>query len=210
VVDFRCEQAGALGRLAADRGRGQITRAVRARLRARKSRSRRQALERGAERRLNDYFITDRQRQRLREHTTAKDHGTVGAVCLDTHGVLAAATSTGGITAQPPGRVGDTPLIGAGTWADKRVAVSCTGTGEAFIRAGAAARLATLVECGASLVEAADRVLADVSALGGSGGLIAVDASGHTATPYTTETLLHAVWRSGSNPNVRIPRPAPH
>lgn len=168
----------------------------------------RHALERGAERRLNDYFITDRQRQRLRDRTAINEHGTVGAVCLDTHGVLAAATSTGGITAQPPGRVGDTPLIGAGTWADDHVAVSCSGDGEAFSRAGAAARLATLVECGTELAQAADRVLADVTALGGAGGLIAVDASGNVATPSTSQTLRHAIWRHGSDSDVRIPRPA--
>jgi beta-aspartyl-peptidase (threonine type) len=84
------------------------------------------------------------------------------------------------------------------------VAVSCTGDGEAFIRAGAARTLATLVECGVGLTESADRVLADVTALGGCGGLIAVDAHGHVAMPYTTDTLLHAVWRPGADPAVHI------
>jgi L-asparaginase/beta-aspartyl-peptidase (threonine type) len=129
-------------------------------------------------------------------------------VCLDNDGVLAAATSTGGISGQPPGRVGDTPLIGAGTWADERVAVSCTGDGEAFVRAGAARHLATLVECGVELESAAARVLAEVGRCQGTGGLIALSADGTIATPHTSETMLQAVWRAGSDPEVRIPEPA--
>ena len=102
-------------------------------------------------------FVTERQRRRLAERLAGelrRKHGaggaepekfgaggaepeTVGAVCLDANGSLAAATSTGGLNGQRPGRVGDSPLIGAGTWADNRVAVSCTGQGEAFIRAAA-------------------------------------------------------------------------
>lgn len=93
-------------------------------------------------------------------------------------------------------------LIGAGTWADERVAVSLTGDDEAFIRSGAATRLATLVECGMPLAEAADRVMADLTTLGGSGGLIAVDAAGNAVTPYTGEMLPNAIWRPGSRPNV--------
>ncbi len=101
-------------------------------------------------------FVTDRQRRRLAERLAGEGGGgdgaggaeTVGAVCLDATGLLAAATSTGGLNGQRPGRVGDSPLIGAGTWADERVAVSCTGQGEAFIRAGAARLVASLVEQG--------------------------------------------------------------
>src|SRR4051794_28843818 len=78
-----------------------------------------------------DWFVTERERRRH----AGGEHGTVGAVALDSNGLLAAATSTGGVRGQLPGRVGDTPVIGAGTWADERVAVSCTGAGEQFIRA---------------------------------------------------------------------------
>ena len=167
----------------------------------------RHALERGAERRLNDYFITDHQRKRLRTRS-GHERGGVGAVCLDTHGGLASAASTGGVLGQPPGTVGDTPQIGAGIWADPRVAVCCAGATAAFTRVGAARHLATLVEVGTDLNEAAERTLDAVAALNGSGGVIAIDANGNTATPYSSETLLHAIWRSGSDPVARIPRPA--
>ena len=91
------------------------------------------AAEAGLERMAPDWFVTDRQRERW-----WKARGTVGAVVLDDDGRLAAATSTGGTTGQLAGRVGDSPLIGAGTWADDRVAVSATGDGEGIIRAVAA------------------------------------------------------------------------
>jgi beta-aspartyl-peptidase (threonine type) len=153
----------------------------------------------GIAQRDNEWFVTDRQRARLAERVVA-DHGTVGAVCLDTSGALAAATSTGGITGQPPGRVGDTPLIGAGTWADRRVAISCTGEGEAFIRSAAAHRLALGLEAGATLEDAAGAALADVAAVDGVGGLIAVAADGAVAMPFTTEVMNRAVWRAGDEP----------
>ena len=102
----------------------------------------------------------------------------MGAVCLDADGLLAAATSTGGLQGQRPGRVGDSPVIGAGTWADRHVAVSCTGKGEAFVRAGAARLLAALVAQGVALPEAGRRVLDAVAECDGDGGLIAVDARG--------------------------------
>jgi beta-aspartyl-peptidase (threonine type) len=145
----------------------------------------------------NDRFITPRQRARLLARRTADDRGTVGAVCVDGDGELAAATSTGGVGGQPPGRVGDSPLIGAGTWADARVAVSCTGAGEAFIRAGTARRIATLMECDVGLTDAAGRGLADVIDLGGHGGLIAVDAGGRVVMPFTTEAMPRGLWRDG-------------
>ena len=91
-----------------------------------------------------------------------RSHGTVGAVALDSNGELAAATSTGGTFGKLEGRVGDTPIIGAGTWADSDVAVSCTGTGEFFIRTGAALAVAYKAKGGASLSQAIDEVLADV------------------------------------------------
>lgn len=168
----------------------------------------RHALECDAERRLNDYFITERQVRRRRDQTRTDDPGGVGAVCLDTHGVLAAASSTGGMSGQPAGRVAGTALIGAGTWADERVAVSFTGDDEGFIRSGAATRLATLVECGTPLAEAADRVLANLTTLGGRAGLIAVDAEGNVVAPSTGEMPLNAIWHAGSRPNVASSRRA--
>ena len=165
------------------------------------------AADRGHECLPNETFVTERQRRRLRDHVHGEDHGTVGAVVRDESGLLAAATSTGGVTAQPPGRVGDSPLIGAGTWADGRVAVSCTGDGEFFIRAFAAAQVGVRVGAGETLARAADAVLADVRALGGYGGLIAVGRDGEVAMPYTTETMLHAVWRPQAQADIRIPPP---
>lgn len=125
-------------------------------------------------------------------------HGTVGAVALDQKGRLAAATSTGGIYGKRPGRVGDTPLIGAGTWADDRVAVSCTGLGEAFIRAAAAHDLSARMRYGgAQLADAGAQVLESVARLGGDGGLIAVDREGTIAKPFDTDGLKCA-WRTST------------
>lgn len=118
----------------------------------------------------------------------AGEHGTVGAVALDSGGRLAAATSTGGVRGQLPGRVGDSPVIGAGTWADTRVAVSCTGAGEHFIRIAAAHELAARVgHAGAALAHAAPAV---VELLGGSGGLIALGADGSWAMPFNTALMF--------------------
>ena len=113
----------------------------------------------------------------------ARAMGTVGAVVLDQYGDLAAATSTGGVKSKTPGRVGDTPLIGAGTWADERCAISCTGLGEYFIRAAAAADVSARIRYGgASLEEAVQGALDDVKHLGGEGGMIAVGADGTLIT----------------------------
>jgi L-asparaginase / beta-aspartyl-peptidase len=161
----------------------------------------------GAEQRPNDYFITERQQDNLRRHVEEYPTGTVGAVCVDASGALAAATSTGGVTGQPPGRVGDSPLIGAGTWADEVVAVSCTGDGELFIRTGVARTVASLIEHGESLAAAADRALADVSSLGGTGGLIACRADGSVALPFTTEAMPRGLWRAGDEPRVWLVEP---
>lgn len=158
----------------------------------------------GLEQVPNDWFITERQREALRSGVHADRHGTVGAVCLDTVGNLAAATSTGGISGQPPGRVGDSPLFGAGTWADAGVAVSCTGDGELFVRAGAAHAIAALVAHGQSLPDACAAVLADVQELGGEGGLIALDAGGTAALPFVTAAMPRGLWREGQDPQVWI------
>ncbi|MGI8716055.1 MAG: isoaspartyl peptidase/L-asparaginase family protein [Solirubrobacteraceae bacterium] len=158
----------------------------------------------GLEQRDPSYFVTERQRERLRDLGTDFTRGTVGAVCLDGHGRLAAATSTGGRRGQAPGRVGDTPVIGAGTWADPRVAISCTGDGEAFIRAGAARQLALLASSGETLERAARATLQDVADLGGSGGLIAVDHEGSVTMPFTAAAMNRGVWRAGEEPAVWV------
>jgi isoaspartyl peptidase/L-asparaginase-like protein (Ntn-hydrolase superfamily) len=128
-----------------------------------------------------------------------KSHGTVGAVALDSNGELAAATSTGGTFGKLEGRVGDTPIIGAGTWADSDIAVSCTGTGEYFIRTGAALAVAYKVKAGASLSQAIDEVLADVKYLGGDGGIIAIDSTGRIETIYNSAGMKRASVDSGNH-----------
>jgi isoaspartyl peptidase/L-asparaginase-like protein (Ntn-hydrolase superfamily) len=128
----------------------------------------------------------------------------VGAVCLDLQGVLAAATSTGGVSGQPPGRVGDSPLIGAGTWADQDAAISCTGAGEAFIRAGAARRAACLIGDGASIETASARTLEEVTALGGHGGLSVLASTGAVAMPFTTQAMPRGMWRTGEQVQVFV------
>ncbi len=128
----------------------------------------------------------------------AKLGGTIGAVARDISGRLAAATSTGGIQGKMPGRVGDTPIIGAGCWADERAAVSCTGHGEYFMRVNAAADVsARIAYAGASLADAANGVIEDVRQLGGTGGLIAVDAHGNLATPFASQGMKRA-WATSN------------
>lgn len=124
-------------------------------------------------------------------------HGTVGAVALDTEGCLAAATSTGGLLNKTPGRVGDTPILGAGTWADERVAVSCTGQGEFFQRAVVASDVSARVRYGRQSLDAAARAaLEDVRLLGGDGGLIAIDKLGTVCLPFLSEGMKRAVATS--------------
>jgi beta-aspartyl-peptidase (threonine type) len=132
----------------------------------------------------------ERQRRGGREEDTeideARRHGTVGAVARDKHGNLAAATSTGGMTGKLPGRVGDSPIIGAGTYADNGTcAVSATGHGEFFIRFGAAHEIAARMRHGGlSLREAARKVVDELGRLGGSGGLVAVGRDSELALPF--------------------------
>jgi beta-aspartyl-peptidase (threonine type) len=143
------------------------------------------------------YFLTEhRQRELQKAQQTeaakaaadaASTKGTVGAVALDAQGHLAAATSTGGMTNKRFGRVGDTPIIGAGTYADARCAVSSTGWGEYFIRVGVARDICARVAYrGDSVEKAAGDVLAEVAALGGDGGVIVLDAQGRYAMPYNS------------------------
>ena len=118
-------------------------------------------------------------------------HGTVGAVALDQNGDLAAATSTGGMTNKRPGRIGDSPIIGAGTYANNQTcAVSCTGDGEFFIRAGVAHEIHALMQYGGlKLKEAAQRALDQAKELGGEGGLIAIDKNGEMALPFNSNGM---------------------
>lgn len=123
--------------------------------------------------------------------------GTVGAVALDTSGKLAAATSTGGLHGKLPGRVGDTPIIGAGCWADERAAVSCTGLGEYFMRVNAAADVSARMKYAAQPLEgAAAGVIGDVRKLGGYGGLIAVDAHANVTAPFASQGMKRALASS--------------
>jgi beta-aspartyl-peptidase (threonine type) len=170
-----------------------------------------------------EYFFTEHRYQQLQEALTAgrvqldhaaplveplpfdedpkKKMGTVGAVARDQHGHLAAATSTGGMTNKRFSRVGDSPLIGAGTWADNRTcAISCTGHGEFFIRAVVAHDVACLMEYrGLSLAEACRVVVHDkLAPVGGEGGLVAVDAAGNIALPFNSEGMYRASLSSDS------------
>ena len=155
----------------------------------------------GIEQVPNEFFIL-RERRRQLEEALAAGHeadpikyGTVGAVALDVNGNVAAATSTGGITAKRWGRVGDSPLIGAGTYADNRAAaISATGSGEYFIRAVAAHQLAERMRLGGeTLQQALDNVLADIESIGGMGGLIAVAPNGDAAWGFTTPAMYRGM-----------------
>lgn len=133
--------------------------------------------------------------------------GTVGAVALDKHGHLAAGTSTGGMPNKRPGRVGDSPIIGAGTYAeDGVVAVSCTGHGEYFIRSAVAYDVAARMKYQSATVEAATREIIKVQLpkLGGEGGLIALDAKGNIATPFNTSGMIRASIHADGSIHIAI------
>lgn len=125
-------------------------------------------------------------------------HGTVGAVALDTLGRLAAATSTGGTFGKLEGRIGDSPLIGPGTWADDDIAISFTGTGEHIIRTGGAISIAHKVAAGASVDEAIQSVLDDIKRLGGDAGVIAISRDGQIAMAYNSDGMKRASVSSTS------------
>lgn len=165
------------------------------------------ALQEGFEILPPDYFYDEFRYQQWQEikgtdkiqldHTLNKDQkfGTVGAVALDSFGYLAAATSTGGMTNKKYGRVGDSPMIGAGNYANNNTcAVSCTGSGEYFIRGVVAYDVSCLMEYkGLSLQEAAHEVIMKrVLKIGGDGGLVAVDAQGNIAMTFNTEGMYRA------------------
>ena len=160
------------------------------------------AREHGFETVDNYWFETEERRAQLGKVLAAGGHfdadvkyGTIGAVAVDEAGHVAAATSTGGLTAKRWGRIGDSPLIGAGTYADDRsAAVSATGSGEYFIRAVAAHQVADRIRlAGAELQQAIDETLADIKEMGGTGGLIAVAPSGEAAWGFTTSGMYRGV-----------------
>jgi beta-aspartyl-peptidase (threonine type) len=154
--------------------------------------------------RPDSYFVTERRRKELERAIEAAKHpttqvpvpwqtmGTVGAVALDVHGNLAAATSTGGLTNKPYGRVGDSPIIGAGTYAENGVcAISATGAGEYFIRYTAASNACARVKYEHATIAAAARaVLDEMKAAGGEGGFIAMDSQGTVTLPYSSASML--------------------
>ena len=155
----------------------------------------------GIEQVPNDFFVLPERRRQLNEALAAGHaadpikYGTIGAVAVDVRGNVAAATSTGGITAKRWGRVGDSPLIGAGTYADNRAAaISATGSGEYFIRAVAAHEVAARIRLtGEKLQQAIDAVLTDIASLGGKGGLIAVGPDGEAAWGFTTPAMYRGM-----------------
>ncbi len=156
----------------------------------------------------NSYFDTERRYEQWKEiHNKAKaqEKGTVGCVVLDEHGNLYAGTSTGGLTDKTPGRIGDSPLINDGTYANnKTCAVSCTGTGELFIRNTVAYNVSALMEYkNYSLKKAADEMIFN-RLKPGDGGLIAVDKDGNYATPFNTTGMFRGVATSSGKFEVKI------
>jgi beta-aspartyl-peptidase (threonine type) len=154
-----------------------------------------------------EYFLTEQRRQQwllvkdtsvtLLDHISGKEkkYGTVGAVAIDGKGNLAASTSTGGMTNKRWGRVGDTPLIGSGTFADDTVAVSCTGHGEFYIRRVVAHEISALMRYkGLSLQDACDEVVFNqLQPDGGEGGLIAIDSNGNATLSFNTPGMYRGI-----------------
>jgi isoaspartyl peptidase/L-asparaginase-like protein (Ntn-hydrolase superfamily) len=137
--------------------------------------------------------------------TDELSHGTVGAVALDRQGCLAAATSTGGLFGKRSGRIGDTPIIGMGTWADKSVALSCTGLGEYFMVCNAAYDVAARMKYAKmDLQEAATATLKTIADLGGDGGLVAIDASGQVILPFNSDGMKRAFVVAGKKAKVGV------
>ena len=155
----------------------------------------------------SDRYSLDHTHQRLEELMRDKKFGTVGAVACDQHGNIAAATSTGGMTNKKYGRIGDSPIIGAGTYANNRTCgISCTGHGELFIRAVAAHDVSCLMEYkDLSLQEAMDVVVHDkLIAIGGEGGMIGVDGQGNTALVFNSQGMYRGFKSSDGSELVAI------
>lgn len=178
------------------------------------------AAEMGIERMPENYFydeyrwqqllsVRDSDRMMLDHQADDRKFGTVGAVALDQHGNLAAATSTGGMTNKKYGRIGDSPIIGAGTYANNAsCAISCTGSGEYFLRANAAFHVHALMNyAGLSLQAACDKLVQEIlPTLGGDGGLIGVDALGNICLSFNTEGMYRAFRDSEGGRSVGIYR----
>jgi beta-aspartyl-peptidase (threonine type) len=148
----------------------------------------------------------DHQALQIREKKYVDEKfGTVGCVALDQNGNLAAGTSTGGMTNKKYGRVGDAPIIGAGTYANDQVAVSCTGWGEYYIRAVAAYDVAAQLKYGASTAaEAAAQVIRKIGDLGGNGGMIVLDRHGGVTMPFNTEGMYRGAITEDGHIDIRI------
>jgi beta-aspartyl-peptidase (threonine type) len=167
----------------------------------------------------NSYFVTAEKKEAWKAAKEKKKNekpspssagketkGTVGCVALDVNGNLAAGTSTGGMMMKMSGRVGDSPIIGAGTWADQLCAVSCTGWGEYFIRNVAAYSVSAAMQfSGRNLEDACNLVIFEtIKAKGGDGGLIAVDREGNVAMPFSSNAMFRGKVSKGSQPVVMI------
>lgn len=154
------------------------------------------------------YYQLDTQNDKIKSnYPPDKKFGTVGAVALDQHGNLAAGTSTGGMCNKKYGRIGDSPVIGAGTYANNNTcAISCTGHGEFFLRGVVAYDISCLMEyAGLSLEAACNKVVMEkLVAVGGEGGLIAIDAQGHIAMPFNSDGMYRGFQTSQGEKNIAI------
>ncbi|GHH17248.1 isoaspartyl peptidase/L-asparaginase [Sphingomonas glacialis] len=171
------------------------------------------SMEQGCEPATQDWLVLPERRAQLDEMLEGggafdvdMKYGTVGAVACDVHGHVAAATSTGGVTGKRWGRIGDSPLIGAGTYADDRAgAVSCTGSGEFFIRANVAHEICARVRLAGETLEAAvETVLAEVTALGGTGGIIVAGPKGEALWRFSTPGMYRARLDSAGGREVAV------
>ncbi len=161
----------------------------------------------------NRYFFTKERyeslqqlRKKQRQRNYSDNYGTVGCVALDQQGNLCAGTSTGGMMNKKYGRIGDSPVIGAGTWADNSTcAVSCTGHGEYFIRLTIARDVAAMMEYrNLELKEAGNKVLDKLTQLGGTGGFIAIDAKGNITMPFNTSGMFRGYQKSDGEKEIAI------
>ena len=165
------------------------------------------ALEAGLAQVEPEHHVTPQRREQQQALRGARSQsgGTVGAVALDANGRLAVATSTGGIAGRRPGRVSDSALFGAGSWADDVCAVSATGWGEFFIRAGFAYEISARIRLGGrTLAAACDEALARVAALGGSGGCIAIDSAGRVAMRFDTPDMPRGACVGAGPPRLAV------
>ena len=164
------------------------------------------AKEQGLEIVNNNYFYTERRWKALQKAQDSEKHGTVGCVALDRNHNLAAGTSTGGLTNKRWGRIGDTPIVGAGNYANNQTCgVSGTGQGEYFIRGNMAFDVSALMNYSSLSVEKAAREVIDkLSQRGGRGGLIAMDKNGNIAMPFNTEGMYRGYYLNESEPIIKI------